>query len=258
MCSRILLAAGAIALASTCQLLAEPFASPPESDAMVPPGGWNSPFPYPRNVLIDFKTDPKTWPPDDDGGPQGSIDLIPDELPGGNYHLEGLLDPKLHESDWADRFGSYVWIDEDPRFPGRQGIVGLDNLQSEEEVVATLHLDNERIPRPAKHMWIEMEYYRVGSGGWMASVFPFPTDFEWREEVLADGWVRRTWWVQLEPNPEWEVVQIEAFTGATVGTALLDYVHIATECVPEPSALALLATGVLALAACAWRKGRRR
>ncbi len=121
---------------------AEPFNNPPETDPLVPPGGWATTFPYPRNVLIDFATDPATWPLDPNG-PPGSLDLVP----GLNYHIEGTDDQRLYPSDWGEGFGGFDWIDVDPRFPGRQGLAGIDNRQNH-QVVARLHLDNDPIPHP--------------------------------------------------------------------------------------------------------------
>lgn len=248
---RTLLFGAAVVLLGAALASAEPFVSPPESDPMVPPGGWTTVFPYPRNVLIDFATDPAAWPPDPTG-PPGSLDMIPDV----NYVLEGDDDPRLYPSDWGQGFGDYDWIDTDPRFPGRQGLAGIDNRQGW-TVSATLHLDNEPEPRPVKHLWIEMEYY-FDAGGWQTSMDPAYTDIRFKSEVLPDGWRRRTWWFEIEPNPPWEELTIGIETSELgPGTVLFDYVHIATECVPEPGSLALLGAGVLGLLCC-FRRGRRR
>jgi hypothetical protein len=250
--TRIVLTATAISLAGTCQLLASSFVSPPESDPMVPAGGWQSSFPYPRNVLIGFDTDLATWPEDDDGGPAGSKDLIP----GLNCDMEGLRDPCLCESDWTSWEGTYQWFEE---VQGREGVVGIDGTVSPGAMVfVRFHLDNEEIPRPAKHIWIEMEYCQEGTGGWWSSTWPVAGNSTWREEDLLDGWVRRTWWIELEPNPEWEEVQMEAFVGPQGdGIILFDYVHIATECVPEPATVLLLATGVLGGVMSVWASRRK-
>jgi hypothetical protein len=50
------------------------------------------------------------------------------------------------------------------------------------------------------------------------------------------------------------MVNVVEFTASTTDSYLLiDYMHIATECVPEPASLLLLASGLLLLSLC----GRR-
>ena len=74
--------------------------------------------------------------------------------------------------------------------------------------------------------------------------------------TLPDGWVRWTSWATLVPNPEWEEMT-NVVTFEDPGMMLIDHMHIATECVPEPSTFALLGTGALGLLVFAWRwRGR--
>lgn len=246
----LFLLGGIVVLLSVTLTSAESFNGPPETDPLVPPGGWETTFPYPRNVLIDFDTDPATWPADPNG-PAGSLDLVPDL----NYHIEGTDDQRLYPSDWGEGFGGFTWIDTDPRFLGRQGLAGIDNQQNQ-QVVARLHLDNEPITRPLKHLWIEMEYY-LENGSWQTSMVPNFTDMRFRHSALSDGWSRRTWWFLIEPGPPWEDLTIELQTDvAQPGTVLFDYLHVATEAVPEPGTCTLLGTGSLALIIWFWRRKR--
>lgn len=255
---RTFLFSAVVVLLSVTLASAKPFVNPPETDPLVPPGGWATTFPYPRNVMIDFATDPDTWPADPNG-PPGSKDLVPDL----NCHLEGQNDDWLFGSDWVSWEGDYVWINTDDRFPTRQGLVGLDALGSA-SVTAVFHLDNEPIIRPVKHVWVELEYYFGGTGSatWDAETIPAPgsteTDFKQHDEYLGggtfpEGWYRTNFWVEVEPNPPWEEFQMEVSTvGAT--TVLFDYAHIATECVPEPGTCTLLAVGSLGLIVWFWRR----
>ena len=49
---------------------------------------------------------------------------------------------------------------------------------------------------------------------------------------------------------------VNTVTFEVPGTLLIDYMHIATECVPEPSTFALLGMVALGLLAVAWRRRR--
>ncbi|KKL55757.1 hypothetical protein LCGC14_2252210, partial [marine sediment metagenome] len=183
--------------------------------------------------------------PDDPNGPAGSKDLID----GVTYHLEGSLDDQLSDSDWGNWEGEFDWIDSGY---GRQGLVGLVNRQ-DSQVVATFHLDNEPEPRPVKHLWIEMEYYFEGEWEWQSDMIPAFTDMEWRDEALGDGWRRRTWWFEIEPNPISEELIMTVSTYDT-GTLVFDYIHVATECVPEPSTFVLACLGLLGLGCYGYRR----
>ena len=80
-----LLAAGGVAKA-------EPFVNPPELNHP----DWVTPFPYQRNILVGFDTDPHFWP-DHVSSP------TPDErkaLTPSVVHHEGTDDDRLYPSDW--------------------------------------------------------------------------------------------------------------------------------------------------------------
>ena len=253
---RALIPGAIVVLLSVSLTNAEPFVRPPENDPIIPPDGWVSPFRYPRNILIDFGTDPNTWPPNPNPNePADSVDLVD----GQNYHLEGWDDVRLSGSDWARWEGEFDWLES---YAGRDGVAGI--FERIGQVTCRLHLDNEPEPRPVKHLWAEFEYYFEGPGRaeWFAEVV-LPPEYEWGftwddEAIPGTPWRRRNFWVWIEPNPPWEELTIVLGTGPTAAaTVLFDYAHIATECVPEPGTCTLLGAGSLGLMVWLWRRRRR-
>jgi hypothetical protein len=225
---------------------ASPFVNPPETNPMIPAGGWQGAFPYQRNVMIDFATDPNGWP--DDPVP-GKKDLVP-QL---NYHLEGDDDPVLYPSDWFDWTGQLGWYDDSPIGTGRQGLIGFIDQEAFAFTVI-LHLDNWREENPYKHLYLEMDIYREGTGDWIglldAASPGVPGQIIADEQDLGDGWARVNAWVPIEPNPEWEELQIILHADEfETGSVLVDSIHIATECVPEPITASLLVLGGVLLVA---------
>ena len=230
-------------LLSVSLVHAATFVEPPETSSLVPPGGWVYPYPYQRNAMIDFATNPSTWAAD----PVQGKDLIP----GANYDTEGWLDPVLYPSDWFDWDGTYDWIDTDARLPGRQGLFGIDNRESG-LLDLIWHLDNLSVANPTKHLWLEMEFYLADDADLFPTIVPEApsvlTDSRQDWTVLGDGWYQYNAWIMLEPNPTWEELQLTLLTGTfDPGTILFDHIHIATECVPEPTTLALFGVGLAGL-----------
>jgi hypothetical protein len=237
---------------------ASPFVNPPEQNPMIPAGGWIGVFPYQRNAKIDFTTDPATWP--EDQNVPGKTELHPDI----NYDLEGTDDPVLYPSDWCDSAGDVLWYDQDPTGAGRQGLIGFFG---EPIAGGTLiwHLDNWPDPNRYKFVYLEAELYVDGLGIWNAGVEAAPPavvgydSMEVDVQDLGSGWYRVNIWIPIEPNPLWEELYLMIGTepnGIETGgqevvsdgvlassSVLIDYVHVATECVPEPATLSLLALG---------------
>ena len=57
----------------------------------------------------------------------------------------------------------------------------------------------------------------------------------------------RWWsWATLVPNPQYEEMVNTITINDAGGKLLIDYMHIATECVPEPATLGLLLLGGMA------------
>jgi hypothetical protein len=242
------------------------FNNPPETSDLVPAGGWKYGYPYQRNARIDFATDPETWPADANQPEAKEL------TPGVNYQIAGTLDPQLYPSDWliwatevqlAQGSAEMIWLDTEPEIPNRQGMFGLAG--SDALAGVGWKLDNVHQPTGLKHMWIEAEILVAGDGGWSGEIVEIEPDtaevvyLDSRAELLEEfdiegvpaAWVRVNAYGVIEPNPLYEVPAILLIANEQ-SVVLIDYLHIATECVqetpiPEPSGLLLLLAGALGL-----------
>jgi len=225
------------------------FHNPPELD--VP--GWVTPFPYQRNIMIGFDTDPHTWP-----------DHITSPVPGAHkaltplvVHHEGTDDHQLYPSDWLGgevepaQAGYTEWLATDTETgTNREGILAF-YAEQPGTFTLTWHIDNWDRPREFKNYYVEIEYFSTGNSGLdqlvssTGQIEPLPP----HNQGLANGWVRWRSWATLEPNPVYEeMVNIVTFDATQIpGMLLIDYVHIGTECVPEPGSAVFMVCGVLAV-----------
>lgn len=251
----IAIAAAVTWLGTTAQ--ADPFVNPPELNHP----DWVTPFPYQRNIMVGFDTDPHFWPDHiTSPTPDARKALTPLVV-----HHEGTDDAQLYPSDWLGGevqppTGGYTsWLDTDTvTGTDRQGILVMNADEPDTTFTLVWHIDNWDRPWEEKHFFVEAEYYGTGnlgkdelisSSGQIEVLTP-------HYEALPDGWARWSSWATLVPNPEWEEM-VNTVTFEESGMLLLDYMHIATECVvPEPSTFALLGVGALALLAFAWRRRR--
>lgn len=236
---------------------AAPFVHPPELPSPTVGPIWQGAFPYQRNILVDFTTDPATWPDDPTsvviGGRKDLIDGV-------SSHLQGTDDPVLYPSDWFEWEGPLVWHDQDPTGSSmRQGIVGINDPTGTESLLLTWHIDNWDRPSQEKHFYVEAEYYSTGNGGQdlLTSSLGDVVVLQQHNEVLSDGWILWRSWAVLRPNPEWEEMTNSVDflqQGPGDNQLYVDYFHIATECtIPIPAALALAPAAGLVLC----RRGRR-
>ena len=200
--------------------------------------------------MVGFDTDPHFWP-----------DHISSPAPGERKALEPALvdhegtdDGQLWESDWLGGNveppdGGYTsWLDTDTiTGTDRQGILVMNANDAETKFTLTWHIDNWDRPREEKHFFVEAEYYTTGNTG-LDQLISSSGQVQLLEDhhvTLPDGWVRWWSWATLVPNPEWEEMVNAITINDAGGKLLIDYMHIATECVPEPATLGLLLLGGL-------------
>jgi len=184
------------------------FNNPPESG----PDPWQTPFPYQRNIMLDFSTNPV--------GPTGPI-------PGAVY--EGHDDPVLWGSDSVQLGGGATWDS------GTESIVLPPNNGFSGGTI-TLHLDNWERMWPLKHFYME---YTLSAGASYSIDLTVPPGYSMTGYTMLLEPIWREW----QPNPPWEEV---TFTNIGYDPIYLDNLHVATECVPVPGAVLL---GVLGLGA---------
>jgi hypothetical protein len=224
---------------------AAPFINPPELNHP----DWVTPFPYQRNILVGFDTDPHFWPDHITSPiPDARKVLSPDVV-----HHEGTDDAQLYHSDWlggevVPPMGGYTdWLYMDTvTGTARQGMLMMEALSPNTTFTLVWHIDNWDRPREEKHFFVEAEYYGTGNVGFdelissTGQVELLPPQYE----TLENGWVRWRSWATLVPNPLWEEM-VNTVTFENPGLLLIDYMHIGTECVPEPATLGLLAVGCI-------------
>lgn len=254
------------------------FMNPPETYAP----GWDDPYPYQRNAFIGFDSNPATWPTDPTG-PTGNWDLTP-YPPVSNYQLFGTHDLLVYESDWLHAVANYSgnpatisweatdsWFDSD-----REGLIVFEAPWNQ-TLVVDLYWKLDNVPGgDLKHMYDERIFAYSGTlNSWFWRVDPGDGKWvhqEWnRMENISGRWYVYNSWVDLEPNPEWEIIhtQYQLRNSATTGTygfkptrLVFDSWHGATVCygdpppndngppppndepIPEPTTLALFAVGI--------------
>ena len=237
---------------------AEPFINPPELNHP----DWMTPFPYQRNINARFDTDPHSWP-----------DHVSSPLPGERkamtpltVHHEGTDDHLLYPSDWLGGdvqpvgAGITSWLDVDTvTGSNRQGLLKLEATQAsvQQPAIFTLiwHIDNWDRPWEEKHFFAEAEFWSNVTGAQNTDEIVSEHDsyllddnavHEQLELAAGFRWGRWHSWGTLVPNPAYEEM-INTIVFTEPGIMLIDYMHIGTECVPEPATLSLLVLGGLAV-----------
>ncbi len=261
---------------------ADTFTHPPESSTA--PGEWVMPYPYPRNATIDFATNPwdpeNPWPTDPTD-PTIEGDWAKDLIPGVNYDIEGWDDTSLYDGDWwAFSWPSSLlaWHADDPAGSGRTGIFEFyyEGPGPPGTNPAMYWQLSNSSGDEAKRIWLEMVVHPPVDVPYWSDFNVFATvgqpgvpdpDNEacWVSEPelrfsddLGDGWVRKTWYVEVKPSPDWETIiwNFEALVLSWPGDPdppspswYIDEIHIGTEAVPEPGTVALFGLGLLGLGA---------
>jgi hypothetical protein len=230
---------------------ADDFYRPPDENNNAPV--WSTPFPYQRNIDMNFNVNPVASP--------GS------GIPGAVY--EGTLDSSLLSSDFVTLSGSVQWFTAANSPNGVAGIGIYNTTGGPLSGSAVFHIDNLDDNLPVKNVWLEaLDYDHQAFAGqyltWdvkdpngnaatqLAGVplgpppnVQDPFNVGDLDLVLSDAEF------QLTPNPTYETIEIN-FNAVPAGDyTLVEDFHIATECVPEPATFSLLALGGLALL---WRR----
>jgi hypothetical protein len=220
------------------------FEKPPEIYA----GAWSTPFPYQRNINLGFGVYPVAAP--------GS------GFPGAVY--EGWLDPELKVSDFVSFVGDVQWYNNLAGITPT-GLIGIDNRAGAETLTgwAILHVDNTLFAEGTKHVWLETDFglFNVTPGTQLSVSVQGPAGYSsqfippYYIHGMPNGFTRLDNEWEVMPNPSWELVILQ-FDVNPGGYALVDGIHIATECIPEPSIVSCLLLGLAILFATRSSSGR--
>ena len=134
--------------------------------------------------------------------------------------------------------------------------LGIDNSLGTEPVAGevTIHFENQLDLAKTTNVCVEFVFGSAGPAGLSLAVVPTApsvvVDYDLMQDYLGSWsgmeWWRGNYWAHLDSSPSWEDIRFEltADAGAMV---VLDSVFVATESVPEPATLGLLALGGLGL-----------
>lgn len=182
--------------------------------------GWQTPFPYQRNISLDFSSDPT-------GGPPGPI-------PGAVY--EGYLDSELWESDYFN----YTGLTLETGYIGSQG-TGRVGIADGGAGTITLNLNNLDSPNPVKRIYMEARVqvsnaFAAYDEDWLVGGYNLPPghtvdDSEYDVKVInlftGEFWLYG--WAEISPNPSFESAFV-SFNVPSGNWAWIYDLHIASEC----------------------------
>ena len=177
--------------------------------------GWLTDSPYQRNVYLDFVLDPSTTT----GPIRGAI-------------YEGLADEDVYESDQF-RYDGNVTV--------QNGMIGIAGGGSG---TIYIHLANLPTANPVKRIYVEgnvrltdisdaldLENRIFASYGLPINHDVVDSDYGVKDLDIFSLTGKVFFWAEIQPNPEWEEAKL-VFQGI-LGSAWIEDVHIATECVPD-------------------------
>jgi len=205
---------------------------------------WVTDPPYQRNIHFTFDNGLDLWTPVYYGTDDGTLDPV-------------IVYPGT----------AFVWFDNDATFhfdgvARHFGLIGIDNRQGTDNVLSGIQvaIDNRDSPNEWKHLWKEIVFY-AGPGFSEEEQLSVPDNFTVLDPQIVvyndigDNYMVLDVAYKVYPNPPWE--QMTIIVHVPVGSVILvDEIHFATECVPEPATVTLALFGAGALAAL--RRRRRR
>lgn len=228
--------------------LASPFVNPPETGWWP---FWQTPFPYQRNIYFDFHIDPQ------------NATFLRTGSPGADY--EGTGDSLIKQNDTFTYSSTIQWIDTLGIEGAPTGLLGIDNRLGTSTVEGTIafRIGNYVCDNPVKHVWVEFQAgYSGTEATFWQSVSASGTVTDGPDAIQdASNWppplgrsFRRVRSFEIRPNPSYEIyfLGMRALPGQLI---VIDNLHIATECVPEPATISLFSLcTIILLRQCKHRK----
>lgn len=174
----------------------------------------------------------------------------------------GTWNEGIWECDFLEDSGSLQWYASFSRWSERTGLIGFDNSDGQVSVSGSskIHINNFPTPNPVKYIWFEVEVYQWGDVTSTAS-FVVPEGCTATKveagppTLLPDGGFRSNDKWEIRPNPGYEEF-IWSFTVGPGSGILVDKFYVSTACVPEPSAIVVLGSGLVGLIGFASKKRR--
>jgi PEP-CTERM motif len=112
-------------------------------------------------------------------------------------------------------------------------------------IYVNLEIPNYKILNPCKEIWVD-----IGGSGLLTNSIAVSAagneikSTDYRYEIL-NGQGDADFGIKIYPNPEIE--KIGFMLMGTTAPAMLDYIHVDTICIPEPTTICLLGLGALSL-----------
>lgn len=207
------------------------------------------------------------WPPAHSVRDAGAMRAREEDVAGGpspegplGAHYEGWDDPVLRSSDYVEFTGDFQWYDHVQGDESHEsfGVIGIDNRGGTSTLTgsAVFHIDNSDRPW-IKHVAITTLYGYPYDGGpdhlgdVSIEVNPPPgyvvtPTFNQAAALATMYWIEHSFAFTVVPNPPWEEIVLTVTVDP--GEELyFDYLHVATECIPEPAGLGVIGLAVLAL-----------
>ncbi len=120
----------------------------------------------------------------------------------------------------------------------------FDVLLVDEPLV--IQIPNVDMDRPLKDIYLQITWWLSGIPEIKETVPPASSIEVVESQLLENLWVHTRWHITIEPNPDYE--EIILVPDAQVALpVLIDQIVVDTICVPEPTTMALLAVGGLAV-----------